>query len=258
MASPPLALRSHLVKWLEYFRQHSVDSDPIAWDTDDTLTEADRQRIIRSIATFQLGENSEGKGLMKAAQCLSEKYGVPDLVDITRLFIKEEQNHASLLKRYMDRHQIPTLKKEFSDKLFRKLRKGVSFAQMISVLITAEMIAIVYYQALRDCTGSCLLKSICQKILQDELFHVEYESKLLAHLRSRYSWPIRRLVRTAHGVFFAGTVILVYLDHRSVLLPGGYTFVRFWQACWQVFSQYFSLKGQTALTGQVLNSLEGS
>ncbi|NJK63558.1 MAG: hypothetical protein HC921_13495 [Synechococcaceae cyanobacterium SM2_3_1] len=258
MTSHPVELRSHLTKWLEYFQQHSVGSDPIAWDTDDALTEVDRERISRSIATFQLGESSEGKGLMKAAQSLAEQYSVSELVEITRLFIKEEQHHASLLKRYMDRHEMPILKKEFSDKLFRKLRKGVGLAQIISVLISAEIIALVYYQALRDCTDSCLLKSICQKILEDELSHVEYESKLLACLRSRYPWPIRLLVRTAHEIFFGGTVILVYRDHRSVLLQGGYNLVRFWQVCWQVFSRYFNRKQQDAWTCQVLNSLQGS
>lgn len=228
-----------LETWHDYFLRNRTDGGAINWDAPDELAGEERARISKSIAAFQLGEYSEGKGLMKAATAFAQKHSCPDLIAITKLFIGEEQRHALLLKRFMDRHGIAPLKKNWADAVFRRLRKNVGFELSVSVLITAEIISLVYYEALRRGTDSDLLKQICDKILNDEISHIEYESALLNSLRGQRAAAVRRLIVSLHQCLLVGTIAAVYLGHRRVLNRGGYNSSRFFAACWLEFSDRF-------------------
>jgi len=60
-------------------------------------------------------------------------------------------------------HGLPTIQANWTDAVFRRLRKNVSYEWSITVLIVAEIIALVYYKALRESTTSVVLKSNMQK-----------------------------------------------------------------------------------------------
>ncbi|MGG0158230.1 hypothetical protein ABEY11_12450 [Bacillus velezensis] len=47
------------------------------------------------------------------------------------------------------------------------------------MLLTAEAIAAVYYDALKNVTGSVCLQSICGQILIDEEQHFEFQAETL-------------------------------------------------------------------------------
>src|SRR2546423_6688000 len=61
------SMLNSLKAWHDYFLQNRAASDAIPWNAPDTLTDEEKACIGKSIAAFQLGEYSEGKGLMKAA-----------------------------------------------------------------------------------------------------------------------------------------------------------------------------------------------
>jgi hypothetical protein len=229
-----------LKSWHNYFVENSSNTGHIPWDNEDTLTAEEKGRIGKSIAAFQLGEYSEGRGLMKFAGEYAEKNADDYLVKITRLFIAEEQNHALLLKRFMDRHEIETIKKNWTDTVFRRLRKGVGYELSITVLITAEIISLIYYRALKSCTGSRILARVCDKLLADEAAHVRYESELIIYIRNSRPAPVRQLMGLLHRALFMGTTLVVYFEHRQVLEGGGYNFATFWAACRSEFSKCFT------------------
>lgn len=204
----------------------------------DRLDETEKRRVEKSVAAFQLGEHSEGRHLLRCAEEFARETGDEYVVKITRLFIAEEQKHARLLKRFMELHRIPLIKAHWTDAVFRRLRKHVGFASSVTVLITAEIISLVYYRALKNCTGSKLLREICDEILSDEEAHVRYESELLAHLRGAQPRLWRFAASFLHRVLFCGTVV-VYHDHRKVLAGGGYGFFRFRKSCRVEFARYF-------------------
>jgi hypothetical protein len=233
-------MMSWLKAWHEYFTQNSLSSDDIPWYAQDVLTDGEKQCIKNSIAAFQLGEYSEGRGLLKSAEEYAQKYQDDYLVKITRLFIGEEQNHALLLKRFMTINEIKLMKKNWTDTVFRRLRKNVGFELSITVLITAELIALVYYRALKGCTNSSLLKKVCDKILADEAAHVRYESELINCIRSSKQGLIKYGACFLHQFLFSVTIIVVYMNHKKVLKRGGYDFSRFWESCWLEFSICFT------------------
>ena len=233
-------MRRSLRAWLAYFEGNALSDNGIPWEADDSISPEEIRLIGKSVAAFQLGEYSEGRGLLKAAGDFSAHFGDRVLHEITQLFIKEEQQHALLLKRFMLAHGIGLLKKQWTDTVFRRLRKLFGYELSVSVLITAEIIALVYYKALKDCTGSKILKAICDKILADENAHVRFESELLLYLRGLKSAPLRQAVNLSHRFLYAGTVTVVYLGHRKVLAAGGYGPLRFWKSCWLEFSKCFT------------------
>jgi hypothetical protein len=228
-----------LKDWHNYFVQNSENKGDFNWQPEDLLTEEEKDCVGKSIAAFQLGEHSEGKGLMKAADSFARRHENDYLSSITRLFIAEEQNHALLLRKFMELNGIPLLKHNWTDSIFRRLRKNVGFELSITVLIAAEIISLVYYDALQSGTKSGLLKSICSKILSDERIHVKYESEILNSMRQTKSTFLRAITAFLHRFLFIGTIFVVYVSHRKVLNRGKYDFSNFVAACWLEFSDCF-------------------
>src|SRR5215475_135351 len=93
--------------WLNHFEYHAERPRCIPPGLADVLRAEERRLIARSIATFQLGEQSEGATLARAVQRFASTRQMPSLIRIMELFIREEQRHAALLRAFMDDHQIP-------------------------------------------------------------------------------------------------------------------------------------------------------
>ncbi|HKP95722.1 MAG TPA: ferritin-like domain-containing protein [Fibrobacteria bacterium] len=226
-------------EWLDYFRWNAEEPDTFPWQSREALAEGEAARLGKSIATFQLGENSEGSALLKFAKRYGDEMGFALLPSITALFVAEERNHSALLARFMDKHGIPRRASDWTDAVFRRLRRPFGFEASLSVLITAEIIALVYYRALREATTSRLLRAICNKILEDEKSHVEYESALIRFAQAGRGPSVRALWRLGHRLLFAGTSLVVYREHRAVLAGGGCPFRAFSRACRAEFLRLF-------------------
>jgi hypothetical protein len=233
-------LREFFRFWHRYFLANSADDDAVPWGAADPLTAGEFGRVSASVAAFQLGEYSEGRGLLKLAAAQAALMGEPLLTEVTRLFIREEQRHALMLGRFMDSHAMPRLKRHWADTVFRRLRGLLDFELSVTVLITAEIISLTYYDALRRSTDSKILRALCEKIIRDEAAHVRYESELLLRLRAARP-PLGRLAaRALHSFLFSGTIVVVYFGHRPVLDGGGYDFRRFRASCRDNFRDLFT------------------
>lgn len=230
--------------WLDHFVANAPQGSGMSWTQQVELTGQEKRRIAKSIAAFQLGECSEGNGLLRSAKSFAQSTGNQYITRMTKLFIAEEQFHSMLLRGFMSVHDIPLITSHWADVVFRRLRKSAGFELSIAVLITAEIIALVYYQALRASTDSSQLKRICDRILVDESNHVRYESELINDLRAKRPRLQEAATKLLHEVLFAGTVMVVYSGHRKVLSAGGYSPIEFWRACWAEFSSYFSSSGR--------------
>src|SRR5439155_128381 len=171
-------------EWLAYFRRNRDELLPIPWEARGELDAVERRAIARSAQAFQLGEQSEGHHLMRYARRHADETRDPDYVETTRLFIAEEQRHARDLARFMALNAIPTRTKNWTDSVFRRLRNLVGTLEIsIAVLVTAEIIAKVYYPALREATGSTILRPLCAQIGRHDRLHVDFQTQQLARLR---------------------------------------------------------------------------
>lgn len=224
--------------WLNHFEHHARHRRRIPRRLSDVLKADERQLIAGSIATFQLGECSEGRTLLRAAERFAQQKRLPHLVRIFELLIREEQRHASLLRAFMQDHGIALKKTDWTDRIFRLIRRLAGLQLYLSVLICAELIGKVYYRALESATACKRLRVLCRAIVSDELAHIGFETQLLAALRARRAAPLRALARPIHRIFFAITATVVWTTHRSVLQRAGYGARSFLRCCLAEYAFY--------------------
>jgi hypothetical protein len=217
--------------WLNHFEYHARHPRCIPNGLSDRLKPDERRIIAASIATFQLGEQSEGRALLRAAQRFAGARDIAALVRIVELFIREEHHHAALLRAFMEEHHIALKRSDWTDRAFRRIRRLAGLELCLYILISAELIGIVYYRALEVATDCRRLAVLCRTLVSDELAHVGFESQLLITLRAGRAAPVQALMRLAHRAFFAGTTGVVWLTHRSVLRRAGYGARSFLHAC---------------------------
>src|SRR5262252_8019768 len=224
--------------WLNHFEYHAERPRRIPEEIEDVLGAEERRLIARSIATFQLGEQSEGATLTRAVQRFASTRQMPSLVRIMELFVLEEQRHAALLRSFMEDHQIPLKTRDWTDGVFRRMRRLAGLELYLCVLVTAELIGNVYYRVLASATGCQRLRVLCHTLVADELVHVAFESQLLIALRAaRPAWT-RTLIRATHRAFFASTANVVWLTHRRLLRHSGYDARSFLRLCLAQYAFY--------------------
>lgn len=215
--------------WRSLFSGKASPSFP--WNDDYLLTTRERELVTASLQQFQLGEGSEGKGLKARANASALPIGDPDFLPALDLFIREEQRHSSDLGRFMDREGIARLKRHWVDEAFRRVRKLAGLELSLSVLVTAEIVAVPYYAALAEATASPLLRAICTRILNDEMDHLRYQSNNLSSLRSLRRWHADFGEWAARSLLMFGTLLIVWKEHHRLFRAGGYSWTRFRCEC---------------------------
>ena len=208
-------------QWLTHFKENDKARLQIDFSEEPILTHEQRKLIFKSIKAFQMGEHSDGVYLTELAERFGKEYHEPFYAETMNLFIKEENFHSAYLAWYLKYHNEPMAKKNRLDKLFRKLRHDGRLFTEISVLLTAEIIAISYYSALgnvADRIGSKDLRAICNQMLHDELPHIVFQSYTLSHFGNRKAF--RRFIMEC-------TTFTVYLMYGKLLKAGGYGYRRF-------------------------------
>jgi hypothetical protein len=239
--------------WLNHFEYHAQHSRRVPHGMSGRLTPDERRLISSSIATFQLGEQSEGGTLLQAATQFGSARHIPSLGRMFELLILEERRHAALLRAFMEDNDIALKRADWTDRVFRRVRRLAGLEIYLHVLITAELIGIVYYRALERATACQRLKALCRVLVSDELAHVGFESQMLLSFRASRTARMRILMRVAHRAFFTVTAYVVWLTHRSMLRRTGYTTLSFLSVC---LSQYaFYLEPVAACRSKPVRSL---
>ena len=209
--------------WRDHFRAKNKSlADSLPWSDSYRLTDPERDAIRASIQQFQLGEGAQGRRLLKRGAQWGARRGDLDFADSLQEFIREEQRHSALLAGFMDLNGIACLEKHWVDGLFRRIRVLAGLELAVSVLVSAELIAVPYYRALRDATKSPLLRAICERILNDEAEHLEYQGRTLGLIRGsgrEWKWALHRL-------FLEATNAVVWREHSPVFKAAGYTFAQ--------------------------------
>lgn len=215
--------------WIRYFHDNERRLLSIFWNDEESLTASEFETVAASVRIFQLGENSEGKHLLELTKTFGVCKGDPLLEDCMKRFIEEEQRHAGYLARFMQIMGIPLATKHWTDRVFRTLRHFWNLEISLAVLLTAELVARVYYRALISATKSTLLKQICRQLLRDEVMHVYFHTDLLRSMRPGRSTLANFLWNLSYRFFHSGTLLAVWVGHARVLQAGGFPFKRFWR-----------------------------
>ncbi|HLG99717.1 MAG TPA: ferritin-like domain-containing protein, partial [Bryobacteraceae bacterium] len=225
---PCRSIASPYERWYRHFLDRREPPETLPWHDVYRLSPHERHTVAPSIQQFQLGEFARGRGLKRRALRQPGLAGDCWFLHALDLFIQEEQRHSAMLGRFLDQQQIPRLRAHWTDGVFRVLRKLAGLDACAAVLVTAEVLAMPFYQALRDATRSGLLKSICARILVDEAAHLNFQGLTLGFIRRPLSDRARTLRAIFHRTLFDATAFLVWQQHRPVFHAAGWTFFRFW------------------------------
>jgi rubrerythrin len=228
-------------QWKEYFELNQTHFAHINFSKPDLFCVQEQKLYTASLQQFQRGEHSEGKHLLQYAK----QYGDTCYTDAIKLFIKEEQDHALVLGKFLHKHDLPRIKHHWVDGVFRFMRQLSGIENTISILLVAEIISKVYYKALQQATSSELLRAICEQILKDEEKHLHFQCATLRLLQVK-SDKISQWLKSAYiKTVLTGTVVVVWKYHKIVLQNGGHTFKSFHQKNMSILSELLQMiKGQ--------------
>lgn len=224
-------------QWLGYFQLNARQPIDIPWERGAELTSEERENLAASIQEFQLGESSDGRRSLAIARRYAEEAGDPVYPEAVAAFFREENRHAAMLGRFLELAGLPLQTHSWRDSVFRHVRRCFNLETLLALLLTAELIAKVYYRALFAATQSKVLRQICAQILRDEKAHVRFHFERFARLRRYRPRWLNRFAVALQRLLFAVTCVVVWLKHGRAMRRGGFGWRRFFQQCDNEFSQ---------------------
>jgi hypothetical protein len=219
--------------WLKYFEWNREHRRNVPWSDRIDLPPEQVAAFVRSLQRFQVGESGEGRHLRAAANTTGDQ----DYIRVIDLFIREEQEHARLMGDVLKRIPAPLLISHWSDGCFVLLRRLFGLNQELMVLLVPEIIARRYFAALRDRIGHPTVTAVCEQILHDEEGHVAFHVEFLQRAFTGMSLPARVLLRAVWRALFRLALLVVVLDHRSLLRVCGVPASHFWWDCELMFDE---------------------
>jgi hypothetical protein len=132
--------------WLNYYQRNKENRPEPKWNLPSPLPRGMQALLAQSLSHFQLGETGEGKVLIAQAQAQLPE----DLIyhEALRLFVAEEQEHARLLARLVQRLGGRIIRNHWTHSLFRLFRHALGFKFEIQLLVIAELVGTAYYRLL--------------------------------------------------------------------------------------------------------------
>lgn len=208
-------------RWLEYFRANQGEPDEIPWEAAIRPSARVARYLIPSLQQFQLGENAEGVHFLALARRHARQTNDPDFPEAIALFIAEEQRHSGMLARYLRTIGAPLASEHWIHSVFRRMRHWMGLETKVTILVTAEILAVPYYRALLEGSRCPALQAICRRVLREEAQHLLFQANTLFRLqRGRAGWRVG-LTHAAQEIFLAGTVLAVWFANKRVFLAGG-------------------------------------
>jgi hypothetical protein len=223
-------------RWCSYFQRQQTYRVRIPWERGAELTPEERDLLATSLPEFQQGEGLDGGAFDRSVERYGERTGDQEFIEAHRLFMAEENRHATDLAQFLRLADIPLLtKRSFLNRLFCWLGSRGSLETTLAIIFMVEVIAECYHRALKRVTGSMVLRRLCDQIVRDEKSHVRFQAERIAGLRhNRSGWRLR-FHRCLDFVFFLGAGTVCWCGHHRVLRAGGCGLLRYWALAWQRF-----------------------
>ncbi len=223
-------------QWCWYFEEHRYRLLRLPWEQGAALSDDERELIAESVRIFQQGEAQEGRHFFRCVRAHAEQSGDLDYIEAHRLFMEEEKRHGRDLARFLQLAEVPILeRKSWLTWMFCWCGSRGGLESTLLVILMSEVLALVYYAALRRATRSPLLRRLCAQILRDEKRHVRFHCDRLVQLRQGRSALARGWAQALDRTLFLAAVTTCWAWHHRVFRAGGYSFERFWTAVHTIY-----------------------
>jgi len=201
--------------WRQYFQQNRLHRAEPQWELPLEEDPAVTRHLARSLSHFQLGESGEGSHLLREAR---RTHGEdPAYVEALVLFIGEEQEHARLLRKLVERYRGQLITRHWTHTLFRLCRRALGVGFELQVLVIAELIGTAYYRLLDQRTADPVLRQVCALVLRDEAQHIAFHADRFGARQAAWL-PIERTLWLAQfQALFLSALQVAWTDHRQTL-----------------------------------------
>ena len=209
--------------WVKHFETHRGGWKEPDWtDLPPSLLDVEKRILLaNSLAIFQLGESGGGTRLrrfvrrtLEQADHRDDYLGYQHAVD---LFLAEENEHARLLAELVGYLGGQLRQKHWMNGLFRKTRTLLGLEFNLQVLLTAELIAEVYYGLLYQRVPDPVIRTVCGRIVRDEVGHIGFHRSFF-HWRQRTQLPGATVIWSLQFQFlFLVAETLVWRTHGACL-----------------------------------------
>ena len=157
--------------WRAHFERNATRPRPLL-PADLSLPADVRRPLVHTLGIFQRGEVGEGRIAQEVKRArlsgLDEDYH-PAL----SAFILEEGRHATLLATALRSLGAAPIESSWAEAVFRHTRRAVDVRHELLVLLAAEVVAVVFYDALARGLGPSPLGSLLDNLVEDEEFHLK-------------------------------------------------------------------------------------
>lgn len=227
--------------WIQHFEKNADRTRRIRLpDGPCELPAPIREPLARSIAIFQLGESGGGTRLRRYAREVAPLENFRGYLRAMDLFVAEEQGHAALLARLLDHLGGRRLRKQWTNTVFRTLRVLVNLEFNVQVLLTAELIAEVYFGNLYLRVADPAVRVVARKLLADEMKHLAFQRDFLCERLAVFSPSAQRLWCWQFRLIHRLTTFIVSLDHADCLRAIGVRPRAFRRRCRDSFDRFLS------------------
>lgn len=204
--------------WISHFEANTrLNHELQLPDARCELPENVRASVARSLAIFQLGESGGGTRLRRYTRNIAALENLKGYQRAVDLFVAEEQSHAALLARTVKHLRGTLLQKQWTNSIFRWLRDLVNLEFNIQVLLTAELIAEVYFGLLSLRCTDPVVQTVAKKLLRDEMGHLSFQRDFLFERLKTLTPAVQRLWRWQFQAIHFATACVVSWDHRDCL-----------------------------------------
>jgi len=214
--------------WIQHFQNNAEVTRRITLPSETcTLPDSVRLPLARSIAIFQLGESGGGTRLRHYAQKIAPLENFQGYIDAMDLFIAEEQGHSRLLASLLGHLGGTPIEKQWTNSVFRRLRVLVNVEFNIQVLLTAELIAEVYFGSLFLRVPDPAVRLVARKLLADEMKHLVFQRQFLTERLRDLPPMLQHLWRWQFICVHRIATWVVAWDHADCLRAIGMTPLQF-------------------------------
>ncbi|MDX2268913.1 MAG: ferritin-like domain-containing protein [Bryobacter sp.] len=227
--------------WLAHFRTNTWKPADFFEQPLAALPPKELALLAASLPQFQLGEGSDGQGLLDRAR----QAGFAQLPEAMQLFIQEEQRHSTVLGLWMDAQGMARLRHHWVDGAFRRVRKLAGFELMAITLTCAECLAVPYYTAVAKVTSCAVLRQICRRMLADEAFHLEFQALNLSLCAEKRGEVGKFLTVLLQLGLLGGASALVYWLYRNLFRAAGFSPLQFLGMTMEAYRPIFRALGAT-------------
>lgn len=224
--------------WLCHFLHNRHERATIEWESSSSAPVALGQAMRRWRCGIEAGGLDGRKWLIAAA--LRRYASDPAYIQSLRLFVKEQQHHATLLARTLERVEpaSPPIGpwRAGLDRALTVGRRWIGIRFELSVLLLSQLIAVLLCRMIQAATGDPAVRGVSGQIMRDTRAHAAFHAERLTMEFADFNFIRRNLRRWRLRLMFAAALGVSAVRYGPLIRAAGWTRRRFCAEGWRQFT----------------------